>query len=258
MLRLYRQEMFKLLRHRGTYFCLVLVILQNIGCAWLSDLYRQTTRTSDLWVANFASPWLITVIMIAATATTIASEVEFNTLKDLVTQAYSREQVLISKWLTMLTYSVVLYAVMLGTTFINKFMWPSNQFAVTASFPGTPSLIWQVWLASTAANFMTMWLLLSVVFLLAVKFKRGVTAASVGVVGYVILLGLSRMTTQAVDKWEFLKWNPLNLLNYPVQLIAIWLPKVTHLTNNQMFIGNLGYILVFLGLGLYFFGKREV
>ncbi len=47
--------------------------------------------------------------MIAATASIITMETQYGTIKNVLSQRYSRTQVLISKWLVMLTYSVYLY-----------------------------------------------------------------------------------------------------------------------------------------------------
>ncbi|GEO68793.1 ABC transporter permease [Levilactobacillus acidifarinae] len=258
MKNLYRQEMFKLLKRRGTWWGLGFLVLQNIGFAWLGVVYHTHTLAKEFWVAGFASPAFIVFMMIAACAGSISSEFEYNTMKNVITQAYSRSAVLVSKWLAMLTYSLMLYGLVGGLTFANHIVWPDYRFALTATLPGSQQALWQDWLTATSANFVTLWLLLSVVFLVAAMLKKGLVATLCGIVGYFALGVISRLMFQLIDKWEPLKWNPINFLNYSVQVTMPLLTKLTHLTNTQMFWGNLGYIGLFMLLGLYFFSQKEV
>lgn len=258
MKELYRQEMFKLWKRRGTWLGLAFLVLQNLGFAWLGVAYQTHIVAKQFWVADFASPAFIVFMMIAASAGSISSEFEFDTLKNVVTQAYSRTAVLVSKWLTMFTHSVVLYGLATGLTLVNRLIWPNYQFALTATMPGSHQLLWRYWFTAQAANFVTLWLVLSVVFLVAAMFKKGLVATLCGVVGYFALGVISRLMFQLIDKWEPLKWNPINLMNYAVQVTMPFLTKLTHLTNTQMLWGNLGYIGLFMALGLYFFSRKEV
>ncbi|OYN37291.1 hypothetical protein B7D92_08955 [Staphylococcus aureus] len=62
-----------------------------------------------------------------------------------------------------------------------------------------------------------------------------------------------------IKKWEWLKWNPLNMLNISPQLLDYkYFSKMTHLDNTEMFIGNFVYIIIFLILVTLVFKKKNI
>lgn len=259
MCYLYKQEMFKLLKKRGFWFCLLFIVLQNIGMAIFSQSYSNFFQAKLLFQYDFASTSFISLIMIAASATIISTEFEYNTIKNVVMQPYSRSQVLISKWLTILTYSVGIYLLAMILSLFDKFVFFNTTFSLNDKVDGGSNLVWQSWLISNGATFLTLWLILSVVLLLAAVMKKGALAVVVGVVGYFTLEIISSLMFVLIERWNFLKWNPLNFLNYPGQLTrGSALSELTHLSNDQMLMGNIMYIVLFMAIGLFFFSRKEV
>lgn len=259
MAYLYKQEMFKLCKRRSTLYCLMFLLVQNILVAILSKMNPDHINSKEIFVSNFASLSFVVFILIGATATIVSSEFEYNTIKNIIYQSYSRKMVLISKWLTILTYSLFMYFVVMLVTLVNKFIFFSNSFSLTGKVHEGSKIIWEYWILNNVANFLTLWLLLSLVFLLASVMKKSAAAITVGIVGYFALSIIGTVMFMVIGKWQFLKWNPINFLNYPSQITETGIiPKLTHLTNNQMLIGNLLYIILFMSIGLYFFSKKEV
>ncbi|GEP23311.1 ABC transporter permease subunit [Lentilactobacillus diolivorans] len=256
---LYRQEIFKLFKRTSTFICIIALIFQNVGFAITSKLYSKFFIPKELFVSNYATTYLITLVMIGVTATNVASEFGYHTINNIIYQGYSRQFILISKWLAVLTYSFLLYTIASVVTLLNKFLFFRTTYSLTDQLKDGSQQLWQYWVSTLFANFVTLWLLLSVVFLLAAALKSGVTAVIVGITGYFALSIIGRIMFQTIQKWEPLKWNPINFMNYPTQLAAPdSLSQLTRLTNTQLLIGNLLYILIFLLLGLYLFSKKEI
>jgi len=259
MIYLYKQEIFKLLKRKSTLICTLFLLVQNIAAALLSKAYPQYISSKEVFAGDFASLSFITFVMIAASASIISSEFEYNTIKDIFYQSYSRQMVLISKWLTILTYSVVIYLLMMLFSLLNKFFIFGNSYSLADKLDHGAGALWQYWFIENAATFVTLWLLLSLVFLVAAMMRKGVTAILVGIIGYFVLSIVGNFMFLMIGKWDILKWNPLNFLNYPGQITSTGIiSHLTHLSNNEMLVGSLIYILLFLSLGLYSFSRKEV
>lgn len=256
---LYRQEIFKLFKRPSTFICIITLIFQNVSFAITSKLYPNFFIPKELFASNYATTYLITLVMIGVTATNVASEFGYHTINNIIYQGYSRQFILISKWLAVLTYSCLLYTIASIVTLLNKFLFFRTTYLLTDQLKDGVQQLWQYWASTLFANFVTLWLLLSAVFLIATALKNGVAAIIVGITGYFVISLVGRFMFQIIQKWELLKWNPINFMNYPTQLAAPGsLSQLTKLTNTQLLIGNFLYILIFLLLGLYLFSKKEI
>ena len=113
-------------------------------------------------------------------------------------------------------------------------------------------------LAFQGAELLTTWLLISLVFLLANIFNNSAVAVSVEIVGYFDERS-RKLFNQLIVKWEWIKWDPLTILDYPSQIrpLGTYL-HLTKLSLNQLAAGNLVYIIIFLAIGYLVFKKRNV
>ena len=66
-----------------------------------------------------ATSWIV-FIMIAAASTIISMEAQYGTLKNLLYRKYSRGEILVSKWITLVIYSVYLYLLAIIVTVLMK------------------------------------------------------------------------------------------------------------------------------------------
>lgn len=156
MVFLYKQELFKLIKRRSTFWCLLFLVIQNCGIAVLTNTNAKYIDAKEMFADDYSSVSFITFVMIAASATIIATEFEYNTIKNIFYQQYSRKQVLISKWLTILTYSLFAYVVLMIVSLLNKFILFGNDFNLTDKMPRSSMTIWQCWFSTNFANFLTM------------------------------------------------------------------------------------------------------
>ncbi|KRL53678.1 ABC superfamily ATP binding cassette transporter, membrane protein [Furfurilactobacillus rossiae DSM 15814] len=228
----------------------------TLGVALMGRLKPALFPAKQFFQSNFLSAPFLVLFMIAAVASTITMETQYGTIKSVLSQRYSRTQVLISKWLVMLTYSIYLYVMTSVLALIAKAIFVNSKFSLTDK--GDVHEIWQDWLVTLGSNFLTVWLLLSLVFLMATLFKSSAAAISIGIIGYFALSIINGFLVVLIHLYEWVKWNPLNFLNYPAQLNNPSLSQITKLSTTQLFWGNIGYIALFLVFDWLLFRKRNV
>ncbi|MCT3214136.1 ABC transporter permease [Lactiplantibacillus plantarum] len=261
MITLYRQELLKLFKKRSTMAIITIIVLAEIGFAILGKIWHHYLPAPSLFASNFTTIQWITLFLIAASASIISMESQYGTIKNLFTRKYTRTTVLISKWLTILTYSLLLYFITAIVSLILKISLYSNQIDLAhtySSIDRTRSL-GQFWLLGMGTNLLTLFFLLSLVFLLAIIFKNTTVAITCGLIGYFALGILSNLMFMLIDKYTWLKWNPLNFMNLEAQISN---PKtmgaLTKLTDLELLWGTIGYTVVFLLIGLYVYRQKEV
>ena len=258
MIDLYQKELFKLRKKKSTLIEITFLTILNFSMALLSHLEPKHFIPRQLFISNFATDFFIQIFLIATAASIVASEFEYNTIKNLIYQTNSREQILISKWCATFTLAILMYGMMIGETLINYLLFFRGKYHLTDHLAGKQNL-WQYWLNVLGAEFLNLWLLLSMVFLIAAVMKKSSIAVIVGIVGDLALSLVGSLMFGLIQKWEFLKWNPINFLNYSAQLTQPeYYHRLTRLTQPQLITGNIIYTFIFLSLGLYFFSQKEV
>ncbi|MEJ7381067.1 ABC transporter permease, partial [Staphylococcus epidermidis] len=87
------------------------------------------------------------------------------------------------------------------------------------------------------------WLVLSITLLISCAMKSPGVSIAVGIVFYFATSILSGILTIIVDKWEWLKWNPISMMNIMIQIVDKSMKKYTKLELHELFIGNIVYII---------------
>ena len=82
---------------------------------------------------------------------------------------------------------------------------------------------------------------------------------AVGIVFYFASSVISGILFAAIAQWEWLKWNPINMLNLSTQVLDNEVfKKMTKLELHELYIGNIVYIIIFLALVIFAFKKKNV
>lgn len=257
MLTLIHQETFKLLRKKSTYFATILLAGLMILFAVLAKLHPKYFSPVGMFNNNFSGTLWITFFMIAACGAIVAMEFQYGTVKELLYRKYNRGQVLMSKWLVMFAYSLYLYILAFVLTIILKVSLFNNTFAFSKIGAGGHTLIENVGI-TMSGQYIGLWLILSLVLLLATMFKSATVAVSVGFIGYFASSVIANLMFTLIAKWEWLKWNPINMLSLTDQITDSTYKTFTRLSTDQLLLGNVGYVIVFLFLGYLIFRKRNV
>ncbi|WP_445450892.1 ABC transporter permease [Enterococcus faecalis] len=257
MILLVKQELFKLTKKKSTFISPLLLVVLIIATGVLTKKYSGAIAPDTMFTSSFSGTSWIVFIMIATSSTIISMESQYGTLKNLLYRKYFRGEILASKWLTLAIYSVFLYIVATVTSIIVKIvLFPSINFTQTLENGQT---LLKALMLNILGSYIGLWLILSLVLMLACFINSSGAAISVGIVFYFASSIISDILTAVITKWEWIKWNPVSMLNLQKQLgNEKIMEPLTHLSTNQLLIGNVLYIIIFLGLGYVAFNKKNV
>ncbi|MFD1485071.1 ABC transporter permease [Lacticaseibacillus baoqingensis] len=253
---LVKQELYKLVHKRGTWLALVFMVLVQVGFAVMRQIYPKMMTVKDLAANEYIGGLLVLFIMIASTASIIAMEFQYGTIKQLLYRQYYRSQVFISKLIVLIMQLIGLQAIATGMTFgLTAILAPNFDWQQAV---GTSTFWHQYWLG-LAGNALVAALLLSVVLLLATWFKSNAAAIAAGFIGYFVLQVASTLLLVLISRWEWLKWNPFTMLLVGQQLThERILAPMTHLETPIMALCTGGYALLFTLIAYLSFRKRSV
>lgn len=253
------QETFKLLKKKSTYWVSIVLAVVVLGWALVSKLYPKIFPGNLFFTSSFGATTWVVFVMIAACAVSLSMEFQYGTIKELIYQQYPRSAILISKWIVMFIYSIYLYVMTGLVALLGKVLFINQEFSLfdVGRYTNHQTYL-QQWLTSMWGSFVTLWLLLSVVFLFATLFKTSTMAVTVGIVAFFAFDVISGSMFELIAKFHWFKWNPFNFLNYTNQIGDPTRHTLTQLSDNQLLIGSLMYTALFLCIGLLFFRKRNV
>lgn len=253
---LIKQELFKLFKKSSTWMSLSTLIVVQILFAVLASNNPKVFNPQETFMQGYYGTTLMVFFMIAASSSIITMEFQYGTIKELFYREYSRGKILISKWVVTFIYSVGLILIINITSLIIKFiLFPKVNLNAPV---GEKYTVLTSTIVVDFANLLTLWLILSLVLLISNLFKNSAAAISVGIIGFFLTNIMSSMLLVLVNKWPWLRWNPLNMLFYPAQIISPNEIHLTKLTSTQLFSGNLLYIAIFLALGYVVFRRRSI
>lgn len=132
-----------------------------------------------------------------------------------------------------------------------------NDLNIFESSGNQLSLLNQLLLVSLG-TFVGVWLVLSLTLLLSSATNSTGVAIAVGIVFYFASSILAVIQTALLEKIDWLKWNPINMMNIMLQTVEKGFSKSTKLELHELFIGNIAYISIFLILVVFIFKKKNI
>ncbi|MBE7320462.1 ABC transporter permease [Staphylococcus epidermidis] len=253
---LIKQECFKLCKKKSTFIIPIIVILLMVVQAIISKNYDDVfSPQSSIESAFSGFSWFIFLLIIQA-STIISMEFYHGTIKNLLYRKYTRTNIIISKIITLVIFSLLYFIISIIVGFI---LWAIffNDINLLESKGDELSLLSKM-LLTGLGTYVGTWLVLSVTLLISCAMKSPGVSIAVGIVFYFATSILSGILTIIVDKWEWLKWNPISMMNIMVQIIDKEMKKFTKLELHELFIGNIVYIIIFLILVVFVFKKKNV
>ena len=241
-----KQERYKFNHsHMSIYGAISLIILM-LYTAFSSKV------TSNTIIQNFGAGQWLTIIIITISSTFLSMEYSYNTMLTLRYKRKTNAVIYFSKMLVLIIYTAILLILSLFVTFVLKEITVGGQYnwedlIANLSLNIVGSLIYEVFIITLA------------LFLISI-FKNN---------SAVIVLGLfnsflgSSMSSAIMDDFNgvnsILKWNPFNMIYIMNQLSSTKnFFALSHLTNIQIIMGNLLYIIIFIIFGYLAFKKRQV
>ena len=253
---LIKQECFKLCKKKSTFIIPLIIILLMVVQAIISKNYDDVfSPQSSIESAFSGFSWFIFLLIIQA-STIISMEFYHGTIKNLLYRKYTRTNIIISKIITLVIFSLLYFIISIVVGFI---LWAIffNDINLLESKGDELSLLSKM-LLTGLGTYVGTWLVLSVTLLISCAMKSPGVSIAVGIVFYFATSILSGILTIIVDKWEWLKWNPISMMNIMVQIIDKEMKKFTKLELHELFIGNIVYIIIFLILVVFVFKKKNV
>ncbi|MET2734099.1 ABC transporter permease [Staphylococcus epidermidis] len=253
---LIKQECFKLCKKKSTFIIPIIVILLMVVQAIISKNYDDVfSPQSSIESAFSGFSWFIFLLIIQA-STIISMEFYHGTIKNLLYRKYTRTNIIISKIITLVIFSLLYFIISIIVGFI---LWAIffNDINLLESKGDELSLLSKM-LLTGLGTYVGTWLVLSVTLLISCAMKSPGVSIAVGIVFYFATSILSGILTIIVDKWEWLKWNPISMMNIMIQIVDKSMKKYTKLELHELFIGNIVYIVIFLILVVFVFKKKNV
>lgn len=253
---LIKQECFKLCKKKSTFIIPIIIILLMVVQAIISKNYDDVfSPQSSIESAFSGFSWFIFLLIIQA-STIISMEFYHGTIKNLLYRKYTRTNIIISKIITLVIFSLLYFIISIVVGFI---LWAIffNDINLIESKGDELSLLSKM-LLTGLGTYVGTWLVLSVTLLISCAMKSPGVSIAVGIVFYFATSILSGVLTIIVDKWEWLKWNPISMMNIMIQIVDKSMKKYTKLELHELFIGNIVYIIIFLILVVLVFKKKNV
>lgn len=257
MITLVKQETYKLLHKKSTPAVSIALLIIMTVFGVLSKLYPKYWSAKGMFTTMYTGGSWVVLFLIAACSSIIVMEFQYGTIKELLYRKYYRGEILVSKWITMLIYSIYFYALVFVYSLILKVVLYNGKFNLTDTYANNQSII-ETQFMNLIGQFLSVWLVLSLVLLLANIFKSTAAAISIGIIGYFALSVVSGLMFVLMQKWDWLKWNPLNMMNLPAQLTSDTYHKMTLLSTPEMICGSLAYTAIFMAISYVVFKRRSV
>ncbi|WP_057894364.1 ABC transporter permease [Lacticaseibacillus brantae] len=253
---LVKQEIYKLVKRPTlTYFWGFLLVFQIAAAVYVSH-NPQVVNPQKAFLGNFFVPAMIAFFMISLCSTTLSTEIQSGTLKSLLYRKYSVYQVLISKWLSLLIYTITLYVAGMIISLVLHWMMFQKTIPLSVQLPGGHSFL-QVWALTSLGSFLSLIFLLTFVLLIGTLFTSSTAALVAGIATYFITSIFNQLLFQFIIQHDWLKWTPFNMMNIGDQIMTPSMSEVTHLSLFEMSAGYLVYAVLFLGAGLIIFRRRN-
>lgn len=257
MSTLINQELYKILKKKSSIIIPAVIFIIMIAMALLSKNYEDVFNLESQFKQGFTGFSWIFFLMIIQASTIITMEFHYGTIKNLLYRNYSRTNIILSKFITLFIYSLSIFIITTLLSLILKFLLFPDMNILKQSANNLSLL--QEHLLTALASYIGMWLILSLVLLISCILKSPGVSIAIGIVFYFAASVISGILFAAINQWEWLKWNPLNMMNLATQILDNdTFKKMTKLELHELFIGNVAYIIIFLILVILAFRKKNI
>ncbi|MEI5992849.1 ABC transporter permease [Candidatus Enterococcus mansonii] len=263
MSALIKNEWIKLIKKKSSWIMWLILVAMTFG---LTFIVRSTARTengevmvkaNDLFASLTEMTSFLNLFVVVVAASIVAEEFSRGTIKFLLIRPFTRSQILFSKFIVSLIYGVIGTVVLFISSFVsaNLLLTSESPLAIVEGYHGWNAL--QVAGAYAGANLLLILLYITITLFISAAIRSQSLAVGVGLG---VLFGssiINSFLTVLLKKYEWLKWNPFNLLSIKNAImnnsgaengLSFW----------QMAGGILVYsLIIYVGMQLLF-KKRDV
>ncbi|MGX7052315.1 ABC transporter permease [Leuconostoc palmae] len=255
MLTLMKQEYYKAFKQNKLYIWLALSFVFPIA---IMAIFK-TQRTADA-VLNFGQGTIYIVMAgIIFTAISVSQEFGFGTIRPLLSRRFSRGAIFTSKLLLNLTVYIGLFISAFVGTMIGQLLFVKKfNFADKAGYVGNG---WQSMGTTVLTTLLEMFFIAALVLIITNLVKSSGAAIGLGVVMIVGTPILSSISSVLINMAPILKWNPFNIflgIGMYNQLPHQEFKHIVHMSESNVIMAYVGYIIVMYGISYLIFRKRSV
>lgn len=186
---------------------------------------------------SFSTLQFLPIALIIFTTSSMTVEYQTGAIKTLIYNVKKRYKIIISKYLSLVIINLLMYLTIL---IVNMIVAKSLFTEVISKKILVYSSLW------TVGSSIESLFLISFTLLLSIIFYNQAISASLSVISYFLVNLLDGSMFSAIKHYPILRYNPINLFNFKMQLVMPTFISETHLTLNA-------YVCIFL---IYIFFKH--
>ncbi|MBO0440175.1 ABC transporter permease [Candidatus Enterococcus ikei] len=216
---LIKNEWLKLIKKKSSWIMWILLAAMTFGITLLvkSTVKNQSgevmMKANDLFASLTEMTSFLNLFIVVVAASIVAEEFSRGTIKFLLIRPYTRSQILFSKFVACLIYSVIGTVILYGSSLIsaNLLLGAQSPFAVVKGYHGWNALT--VAGAYAGANLLLILLYITITLFISAAIRSQSLAVGVGLG---VLFGSSIINSflnVVITEHQWLKWNPFNMLN---------------------------------------------
>ena len=206
--------------------------------------------------SNFGGLFWVTLLLIIQSSTIITMEFHYGTIKNILYRNSSRKNIILSKILILIIYSFIYFAIIAIFSLILCAIF-YHDINIFSNIRNELPLFSQMLLGNLGCYIGT-WLVLSITLLISCAVNKSEISIAVGIVFFLITSLLSSILAMTIDRWPWLKWAPVNMMNIVSQINDHSLKATTKLELHELVLGNIFYIIIFLILVVFVFKKKSI
>ncbi|MFC6163392.1 ABC transporter permease [Lactiplantibacillus dongliensis] len=255
--QLLQQEIFKFRHQRLAWLAPVILVLLQAGLAMTAHGVSVSDQKFYVSSAYGGFQWL-TILIIVIGASCVTMEFEYGTIKQLAIQVNHRWTIFVGKYVLVLGYSVLLHGVVILMTLLLKGS-SGRNCSWQNIYLYHQSLLTNL-VTNAALDMYGGVMIVGLVFLLASCSHNSAAAIAIGVGVCFVGEGVSSLLLQSFKSLlPVMKWNPFNMFFLQEEYgNPSYQQNVTHLTIQQLGVGNLVWALFFVGVGAVIFSRRRI
>ena len=250
MISLIRNEMMKIFSRASSwiYMFIIVAVVFLFGLLFRGDpiLGKGTETTWDFMHISIMIGMLVTLFSVIVSSGNVAAEFSSGTIKQLLIRPHARWKILLSKYITVTIYSLLLLLVLYVSSFLI-----GSIFFEKASFAANGNLFQKVALYIPSLLIST-----AIAFMLSTLFRNQALAVGVGIFVLWISSTLNGLFIMLMHKLAWVKLLIFPHLNLTVYATQPELISGVNLTFSIIVLSC--YYVIFMLLTFVFFQKRDV
>lgn len=169
---LIKQELFKMYKKKSSIIFPIIIVMLMVLFAFLSMQYPDIFEKKMQFKSGFSGFSWVSFLMIVQASTIITMEFAYGTIKNLLYRKYTRTQILLSKFIALFIYSIVLFIGIVLISLLLKLIF-FGSLDITSISHNKMSLLQELAL-NGIGNYVGLWLILSITLLLSCMMKNPV------------------------------------------------------------------------------------